>query len=193
MRAVIYRFPTDPHRKALWIAKINRKNWSPNDSSRVCSAHFIKGVKSDDPLSPDYVPTVFTHTTSHEKEQVEVHFTAYERRKECRRKRRENFNPLLARRRKRRRSRQSMETMTVTTMDSIAFIERENSELRNNCQILTDQYQELSERHQRLAQEYKDLEDKYRLLSEEYRQCQDDKALLKSQCDSINDRRTLER
>ena len=144
-----YQFPTDPHRKVLWIAKINRKNWSPNDSSRVCSAHFIKAVKSDDPLSPDYVPTVFTHTTSHEKEQVEVHFTAYERRKECRRKQRENFNPLMARRRKRRWSRQSMETMTVTTMDSIAFIERENSKLRNNCQILTDQYHELSKRHQR--------------------------------------------
>ena len=68
--------------------------------------------------------------------------------------------------------------MTVT-MDSIAFIERENSELRNNCQILTDQYQ-------RLAQVYKDLEGKYRLLSEEYQQCQDDKALLKSQCDRVS-------
>ena len=76
--------------------------------------------------------------------------------------------------------------MTVTTMDSIAFIEKENSELRNNCQILTDQYQELSKRHQMLAQEYKDLEDKYRLLSEEYQQCQDDKALLKSQCDRVS-------
>ena len=98
-----HRFPTDPSRKALWIAKINRKNWSPNYSSRVCSAHFVKGVKSDDPLSPDYVPTVFTHTTCQEREQVEVHFSAYERRKESRRKRRENLIPLLARRRRRHR------------------------------------------------------------------------------------------
>lgn len=181
-----YRFPTDPHRKALWISKINRKNWSPNDSSRVCSAHFIKGVKSDDPLSPDYVPTVFIHTTCHEKEQEEIHFTAYERRKECRRKRRENLNPLLARRRKRRRSKQNMETMTVTTMESIASIERENSDLHHTCQVLTGQYKELSERHQRLEQEYKNLEDKCRQLSEEYQQCQDAKALLKSQYDTIS-------
>ena len=60
--------PTDSHRRALWIAKINHKDWTPNDSSRVCSARFIKGEKSDDPLSP--VPTVFNHTASRDKKQV---------------------------------------------------------------------------------------------------------------------------
>ena len=69
--------------------------------------------------------------------------------------------------------RKNVETMTDVV------IERENNELRSTCQILTDQYQELSERHQRLTQEYHNLEDK---LSEEYQKCQDDKALLKCQC-----------
>ena len=53
--------------------------------------------------------------------------------------------PLLARRCIRHRSRQSMETMTVTKMDSIASTETENSELRHNCQILTGIIQKASE------------------------------------------------
>ena len=88
-----YRFPTYPLRRALWVAKINRKDWVPNEHSRVCSAHFTKGEKSDDPLSPDYSPTVFSHTTCHEKEQAKVYFTAYERRKDSRRKRRRFLIP----------------------------------------------------------------------------------------------------
>lgn len=59
--------------------------------------------------------------------------------------------------------------MTDVTMDSIASLERENSELHSTCQMLTDKYQELSERYQQLvAQEYQDLEHKYHILSEEY-------------------------
>ena len=171
-----YRFPIVLHRRALWIAKINRKNWTPSDSSRICSANFIKGEKRGDPLSPDYVPTVFNHTACHKREQVRVRFTSYERRKETRRKRRENVDPLPTRERKRCVSKESIRnvgTMTDTTMDSIASgsLERENSELHSTCQMLTDKYQELSERHQKLAQEYQDLEDKYHTLSEEYQKC----------------------
>ena len=53
--------------------------------------------------------------------------------------------PLLVRRCIRHRSRQSMETMTVTKMDSIASTETENSELHSNCQILTGIIQKASE------------------------------------------------
>ncbi len=41
-------------------AIINRKNWQPGEYSRVFSAHFISGEKSNNPLSPDYIPTFFT-------------------------------------------------------------------------------------------------------------------------------------
>ena len=30
-------------RRTLWLARINRKNWSPSSSSRVCGDHFISG------------------------------------------------------------------------------------------------------------------------------------------------------
>ncbi|XP_033764275.1 uncharacterized protein LOC117345315 [Pecten maximus] len=52
-----YRFPKKPERKRLWLAALKRKDWTPNDSHRVCGRHFING-KSNDPLDPDYVPSV---------------------------------------------------------------------------------------------------------------------------------------
>ncbi|XP_072571862.1 uncharacterized protein [Paramormyrops kingsleyae] len=51
-------------RKQQWIAAISRKNLQPSKYSWIFSEHFIKGQKSDDPLSPDYVPSVFVHTKS---------------------------------------------------------------------------------------------------------------------------------
>ena len=51
-----YRFPTDNDRRRRWISAINRKDWRPTQYSYVCSAHFVSGKKSDDPVSPDYVP-----------------------------------------------------------------------------------------------------------------------------------------
>ena len=59
-----YRFPKDPARRGLWISAVGRKNWTPNAYSWICSVHFVSGEKSDDPLSPGYVPTLFAHTGS---------------------------------------------------------------------------------------------------------------------------------
>lgn len=58
-----YHFPSDPDRGQLWIAAVKRKQWEPNEYSRLCSEHFISGMKSDDKTHPDYVPTVFCHAT----------------------------------------------------------------------------------------------------------------------------------
>ncbi len=30
-------------RRNAWIARLNRKDWTPNDNSRVCSVHFVSG------------------------------------------------------------------------------------------------------------------------------------------------------
>ena len=59
-----YRFPTENDRRRRWISAINRKDWRPTQYSYVCSAHFVSGKKSDDPVSPDYVPSMFKHVGS---------------------------------------------------------------------------------------------------------------------------------
>ena len=38
-----YRFPTCPDRRRRWIAALNRKNWTPNEFSWLCSEHFVSG------------------------------------------------------------------------------------------------------------------------------------------------------
>ena len=60
-----YCFPKDPAaRQALWISAVGRKNWMPNVYFWICSAHFISGEKSDDPLTTGYVPMLFAYTGS---------------------------------------------------------------------------------------------------------------------------------
>ena len=42
-----YRFPVASDRRS------EKENWQ-HERSWVCSAHFVSGKKSEDPLSPDY-------------------------------------------------------------------------------------------------------------------------------------------
>ena len=55
-----YRFPSDPERRSKRIAAVKRENWEPSEHSWICSAHLVDR-KSDDPLSPNYVPSIFNH------------------------------------------------------------------------------------------------------------------------------------
>ena len=57
---------------------IRRKNWQPTNSSNVCSDHFVHHKKSDDELSPDFIPNVFRVGDREKEENV---FVARERRK----------------------------------------------------------------------------------------------------------------
>lgn len=59
-----YRFPVDPDRRSKWIAALKRDKWEPNEHSFLCSAHFISGQKSQDPLSPDFIPSIFEHVNN---------------------------------------------------------------------------------------------------------------------------------
>ena len=79
-----YRFPADSERRLKWIAALQRKNWKPTQYSWVCSAHFVSGAKSNDPLSPDYVPSVFKHVTSPVKRRKTKELDDYCRRKRVR-------------------------------------------------------------------------------------------------------------
>ena len=40
-----YRFPFDTELKAKWVAAIEMENLTPNEHSRLCSAHFITGKR----------------------------------------------------------------------------------------------------------------------------------------------------
>ena len=84
------RFPTDPERRAQWVTAVGHKNWKPTEYTWLCSAHFISGKKSNDPLSPDYVPSVFKHISSPVRK-GKMKMAAYNRRKENRRKRLESL------------------------------------------------------------------------------------------------------
>ena len=39
----MFRFPSDPVQRRLWVRAIKREKWQPNAYSRVCSDHFISG------------------------------------------------------------------------------------------------------------------------------------------------------
>lgn len=61
-----YSFPNEKYyaeRRQKWIRAVNRVNpdgttWIPKASSRVCSAHFAGGIKSEHPMSPAFIPTL---------------------------------------------------------------------------------------------------------------------------------------
>ena len=59
-----YCFPVDFERWSKWIAAVNRQNWNPTEYTWICSKHFLSGVKSNNPLTPNYVPSLFKHTKS---------------------------------------------------------------------------------------------------------------------------------
>ena len=79
-------FPMDPECQAQWIAAVGHKNWKPTEYTWLCGAHFSSGKKSNDPLSPGYVPSVFGHVSSPVRK-GEMKMTAYKRRKESLKKR----------------------------------------------------------------------------------------------------------
>lgn len=68
-RLTFYYFPKKTSRRQEWAAAMKRKNWSPTDHSRLCSEHFISGMKSNNPLSPDYIPSLFVFLTPEQRQQ----------------------------------------------------------------------------------------------------------------------------
>ena len=60
----LFRFPTDPVRRDAWIRAIKCENWMPNEYSVVCKLHFISVKPSPFLNNPDYVPSIFSFSTS---------------------------------------------------------------------------------------------------------------------------------
>ena len=82
-----YRFPTDPERKGKWISAVNREGWTPSEYSWICSEHFVTGAKSNNPLAPNYVPTIFSHVESPVKRRMEGRIDDFHRRQALKRRR----------------------------------------------------------------------------------------------------------
>ncbi|XP_040068616.1 uncharacterized protein LOC120841720 [Ixodes scapularis] len=47
-----HRFPKDPVLKGRWLSALNRKDFTPTEHTRVCSAHFVAGEKTDENIVP---------------------------------------------------------------------------------------------------------------------------------------------
>ena len=81
-----YRFPMDPERKGKWISAVNHKGWMPLEHSWICSEHFVRGAKSNNPLAPNCVLTVFSHVESPVKQRMEGRINDFHRRQALKRR-----------------------------------------------------------------------------------------------------------
>ncbi|XP_061922219.1 uncharacterized protein LOC133662328 isoform X2 [Entelurus aequoreus] len=64
--------------------------------TRICNEHFISGAKSEDPLSPDYVPSIFEHTQSPHKRKLKCSMKIFERRQNLKQRKRDRERALAA-------------------------------------------------------------------------------------------------
>ena len=70
-RLSVYRMPPEgSDRRKKSIAAIQRIEWAFGKYSWVFSRHFINRKKSNDHLSPDYIPSVFDFVPSKAKEKM---------------------------------------------------------------------------------------------------------------------------
>ncbi|XP_012990894.2 zinc finger protein 436-like [Esox lucius] len=82
-----HRIPQDLDRRQKWLVALRRgDSWSPTKDTRLCSAHFVSG-KSDNPLSPDYVPSLFAHLTPNQTNKCLYNLEKFEIRQLMKRKR----------------------------------------------------------------------------------------------------------
>ena len=56
-----FRFPKNKRKRTAWVKAINRKDWQPNEYSRICSDHFVDNWHSDDPSDVNFAPTIFNY------------------------------------------------------------------------------------------------------------------------------------
>lgn len=80
-----YRFPTNPEKRSKWIAAVKRDDWAPNDNTWIYSTHFVTGKRSDNPLAPNFIPTLFPQFNSLKNESWrKKHLNSKEGRKQSR-------------------------------------------------------------------------------------------------------------
>lgn len=63
----------------MWIAAVNHKDWILSEHSWICGAHLISGYNSNNPTSPYYTPSVFSHVKRPQKRKLLRDMRRYER------------------------------------------------------------------------------------------------------------------
>lgn len=139
-----YRFPVDPIKRAQWIAAVGRKDWQPTEYNWICSAHFVGGFKSNDPLSPAYIPSIFVHVDSPVKKKAQQDMARYERNKATRKKKLEEYLMEPAEPESEHEIVPAESTMTVLSMEYID-LEEENRRLREDNQRLKEETSSLKD------------------------------------------------
>ena len=63
------RFPQNPEKRRRWVLNIHRKDWSPTNSTLICSDHFyekfINRTQSNTTLKENAEPTRFKFLPKH--------------------------------------------------------------------------------------------------------------------------------
>ena len=140
-----YRFPTNVERKRRWIAAVRRENWMPSKYSWICSQHFMTGKKSNNPLAPNYVPSVFEHVDSPVKRRLENKACQFERRQAMKKRRRTAAHKATTRRKTTTRCDDSVvdvvetgSSCTVETCNDENTLTRMASESPEESSVQTD-------------------------------------------------------
>ena len=176
-----YRFPDDKERRAKWIAAVARKNWEPTEHSWICSAHFVSGAKDNNPLSPDYVPSVFSYIKSPVKRKLEEGMKRFERVSQAKKRRVETGNKLEAARSLLKLSdtgngvtfcepHSGVFTMTDLAMNDLKELEVDRVKLSDSLQAVCRENLQLIEENKNLTIECAALRDKNQALELENEQ-----------------------
>ncbi|KAG5280105.1 hypothetical protein AALO_G00085020 [Alosa alosa] len=138
----VYRFPKENVQRDAWIAAVKRDGWIPTSNSRICSSHFISGKPSDDPLSPDYAPTLLPHNQKQPQSQTN-RLVRYQRsvRRESAAQTQEIMDVCLQEYQS--QSHRDISVGTDLCMTEIDHLQRENAALKYRVETLEKQLQAL--------------------------------------------------
>ena len=162
-----YRFPSDPERKAKWIAAINRKDWYPMEYSWICSEHFVSGEKSNNQFAPNYVPRIFKHVKSPIKRRMQAKVADFQRRTATRKRRIEQAeNSILAEEQRKKRLREEKETRERQEEEAI----RKSEQAEKQRKLDEERKLKEQELQQKLEEEARKQEEEARKQEEEERQ-----------------------
>lgn len=159
-----YRFPADPERKSKWVAAVNRKDWYPTEYTWICSEHFVSGAKSNHPLAPNYVPSIFKHVNSPEKRRLEAKVAGFQRRTAVRKRRiEETEKSFIAEEQRKKRLCEEKENRRL---EEIAEQKRSEEEMRVK-ELELQKRLEFEKRKQEEVQRLRKQEEAERLRKEE--------------------------